>query len=153
MVALALAGAGACLGSAQEAPHASSSMAGAVAAPASRAVSGLKAETMDQETRLAGGRVSWSTRWRMCWAPVPGAVGYVVTQATPEGVGPPADTVERCVAMTLAHGVGTRPRDGTRRSSEVAFADRTVSLMVAARFGDGSLGPMSPAIAVGSTYP
>jgi len=31
----------------------------------------------------------------------------------PMALGPPADTTERCVAMTVAHGVGTRPRAST----------------------------------------
>lgn len=117
-------------------------------------IAGLKAELIDQESRLPDGRVSWSTQWRLCWAPVPGAVAYKVTTITPEGVGPPGETTDRCLALTVASGISERPRERPGRSREVdPMQSLTLSFTVAARLADGRVGPASPAIPMGRRYP
>lgn len=121
--------------------------------PSSPALTGLKAELIDQETPLEGGRVSWSTRWRLCWELTPGAVGYLVTTATPEGVSPPGDTTDLCFVLTVASGTADRRGERPTRSQQLSLMQTMLSVSVAARMSDGTVGPASPDIAVGSEYP
>ncbi len=121
---------------------------------ATGAITGLKAELTDQESALPDGRVAWSRRWRLCWDAVPGAVAYVVTSATPEGSGAPGETTDRCFAMTVANGVAARAGERPGRVGPVdALQSLMLSFVVAARLADGTLGPSSPAVAVGRTFP
>ncbi len=108
---------------------------------------------IDQEMPLEGGRVSWSTRWRLCWEPTPGAVGYLVTTATPEGASPPGDTTDLCFALTVANGIATRRGERPGRSQQLSLMRTMLSISVAARMSDGTVGPPAPDIAVGSEYP
>jgi len=148
LLALALMATGGCVGSSQE-------LRPAPAPPAEVRVPELKAELIDEETPLPDGRVSWSTRWRLCWGPVPGAVAYVVTTITPEGVGPPGETTDRClVPLTVASGITDRPGARPSGSRQVdPMQQLMLAFTVAARFADGTVGPASPAIPLGRTYP
>lgn len=126
---------------------------GRTAAGISAEITGLRAELIDQETAVEGVRVSWSTRWRLCWTPVPGAVGYLVTTATPEGIGPPREIAEPCYELTVANGITTRHSDRPGRSHQLSLMQTTLSISVAARLGDGTIGPSSPDVPVGAEYP
>lgn len=114
------------------------------------AITGLKAEVIDQEIALPDGRIAWSRRWYLCWDAVPGAAAYAVTAVTPEGSGEPGDTTDRCLAMTIASGIAER-RDSSRLFDPTQ--QLMLSLIVAARFADGTLGPASPALPIGRIYP
>jgi len=116
-------------------------------------ITGLRAELIDQETALDGWRVSWSTRWRLCWTPIPGAVGYMITTATPEGIGPAREIAEPCHAMTVANDITTRPGERPSRSHQLSQMRLSLSISVAAKLGDGRIGPSSPDIPVGAEHP
>ena len=116
-------------------------------------ITGLRTEVIDQEMPLEGGRVSWSTRWRLCWAMVPGATGYLVTAVTPEGAGPPREIDQPCYDLTVANGVASQLGERPGRSQQLSLMQTMLSISVAARMSDGTVGPASPDIAVGSEYP
>lgn len=126
---------------------------GRTAHRSSAEITGLRAELIDQETALDGWRVSWSTRWRLCWTPIPGAVGYMITTATPEGVGPSREIAEPCYALTVANDITTRFGERPSRSHQLSLMQLSLSISVAAKLGDGRIGPSSPDIPVGAKYP
>ena len=156
VLAVMLAVVGGCQGSGYETPQSPASVDNqptGLREPPSPAITGLKAELIDDETPLERGRVSWSTRWRLCWAPTPGAVAYVVTTATPEGVSPPGETRDNCFALSVANGYANRPGERPTRSQQLSLMQTMLSVSVAARMSDGTVGPASPDVAVGAQYP
>lgn len=120
----------------------------------SAAITGIEARLIGQEAALPDGRIAWSTRWRLCWAPVAAAVAYAVTTVSPEGAGPTGITTERCFAMTIASGIAERadpPASRPRQSDPMQAL--MLSFRIAAQLADGTLGPASPAIPVGRNDP
>ena len=121
---------------------------------ASLEIRGFRSELRDRETVVPGGRVSWSTRWRLCWAPVRGARGYVVTAVTSEGRGTrPRAVAEPCYALTVASGLASRRGERPGRDEQLALMRATLAVSVAARLPDGELGPPSVDIPVGAEHP
>jgi len=51
-------------------------------------VSGLESGFEDIAQNLSGGRIRWSTYWRLCWTEYPGARAYELQAQTIEGVAP-----------------------------------------------------------------
>ena len=51
-------------------------------------VSGLESRLEDVVKDLPGGRIHWSTYWKLCWQAYPGAAAYELQAATSEGVSP-----------------------------------------------------------------
>lgn len=118
------------------------------------AVEGLRATLIDTETPLAGGRVAWRTRWRLCWRPARDAAGYFLTFVTSEGVGPVPRRIDRpCYSLTVATGTGPAPGRQPGRAAQLGLMQVQLSVSVAARLRDGSSGPPSPDVPVGTTYP
>jgi hypothetical protein len=122
-------------------------------APASTAVTGLRATLRDDERRVQG-RLVWTTRWELCWRPVRSARAYVVTTVTAEGVSPrPRVTTERCFALDVAKGVARRHGDRAGKAGQLSTISAMLSVSVAARFAGGTMGPPSPGVPVGEPYP
>lgn len=117
-------------------------------------VEGLRATLVDTETPLPAGGVAWQTRWRLCWRPVRGAKGYLLTFVTSEGVRPVPRRVDRtCYSLTVATGTGPGPGRRPGRRVQLGLIEVQLSVNVAAILRDGSSGPLSPGVSVGTTYP
>jgi hypothetical protein len=124
------------------------------AAASSGEVRGLRAELIDREAAKPGGGFAWTTTWRLCWAPIPGARGYLLTMVTSEGVDPrPRATAKTCYSLTVASGTAARRGARRGRPGQLAVMESMLSVSVAARLRDGSVGPAAPDVAVGRTYP
>ncbi len=117
------------------------------------AIDGLRAELLEEEQALDDGRVSWSADWRLCWAPVPSAAGYVVTVVSFEGAGEPRETVDTCYQLSVASGVAERSGERPGLSEQLDLMAASLSVTVAVRSADGLVGASSPDIAVGEEYP
>jgi hypothetical protein len=126
----------------------------APAAAAAGELRGLRAELIDRETRTPDGRFAWTTAWRLCWSPVPGARGYLVTMVTSEGVDPrPRRTTNTCYSLTVASGTAARRGARPGRAGQLAVMESMLSVSVAAQLGDGSVGPAAPDLPVGRGHP
>ncbi|HEU5331048.1 MAG TPA: hypothetical protein VFU78_23335 [Thermomicrobiales bacterium] len=109
----------------------------------------LTSEVRDESVGATTASVR-TTYWELTWPPVAGATDYVVFFHTSEGASQeptavPAPCVRLSVARTLA---------GDTASNLVANLALTAShlaVSVAARFPDGTLGPVSPLFPVGLT--
>lgn len=124
------------------------------AAESSAEVRGLRAELIDRAAAKPGGGFAWTTAWRLCWSAVPGAREYLVTLVTSEGVDPRSRATRKtCYSLTVAS--GTAPRRGARpgRPGQLALMESMLSVSVAARLGDGSVGPAAPDLPVGRRHP
>lgn len=120
----------------------------------SAAITGLRATLLDQETPLATGAVAWTTRWRLCWDPVPGASAYLLTTVTSEGVSPISRLLDqRCYTLTVASGTARASGQRPGRRAQLSLMEVQLAVSVAARLSDGSNGPPSPDIPVAAPYP
>jgi hypothetical protein len=121
--------------------------------PVAASIVGLRARLVDEETVLGPDRVSWWTRWQLCWAPVPGADSYLVTAVSFEGPGRPRNVAQPCYELTVANGIANRPGGRAGRSQQLSLIAISLCVSIAARFADGTVGPASPDIPVGARYP
>ncbi|UOG73710.1 hypothetical protein MTX78_16490 [Hymenobacter tibetensis] len=48
----------------------------------------MRTTLLDTVTTLPNGQIAWSTYWRLCWEPYPGAQAYEMQTATDEGISP-----------------------------------------------------------------
>jgi len=116
-------------------------------------IRGLRAELVDRERPRPGGGFAWTTAWRLCWAPVPGARGYFVTMVTSEGVSPrPRAIANRCFGLKVASGTAGRRGARPGRREQLDLIESMLSVSVAARLRDGSVGPAAPDLPVGRPY-
>ena len=113
----------------------------------------LKARLVDEERAIDGGQISWSTSWRLCWEPVPGATRYAVTEVSFEGAGEPREFTEPCYEPSVANGVTDRAGEYPGREEQLDLMESTLSVSIAARLPDGTVGSASPDIPVGAEYP
>ena len=121
---------------------------------ASAEIRRLRATLVDRERRLPDGRVSWSTRWRLCWKPVPGARSYAIAVATSEGVDPrPRSTPRTCFGLVVANGVGRRRAERRGRDAQLSVMQAMLAVSVAAKLMNGRVGPWSEDVSVGARYP
>lgn len=124
----------------------------AAPAPASAEVRGLRAELVDGE-KASGGEIAWWTTWRLCWDPVPGATAYLVTTVSFEGAGEPVAVTETCHELGVASGTTRGSGSYPGRGAQLIQMEISMSVSVAARMADGSVGPASPDIPVGAAFP
>jgi hypothetical protein len=103
-----------------------------------RAVEGFVA-TLEREKRpLRRERIAWSTYWRLCWDPYPGARAYEIETLTGEGA--PSERERRrgrCLRLEVAAGENARGdgREGER--VQLALAASQLAYRVRAVLGDG----------------
>ena len=117
-------------------------------------IQGLRAALVDRERRLPDGRISWSTRWRLCWKPVAGARSYAIAVATSEGVDPRSRSTPRtCFGLAVANGVGRRPGERRGRDAQLSVMQAMLAVSVAAKLVNGRVGPWSQEVSVGARYP
>ncbi len=106
----------------------------------------------DAVSPAGGDLVSWSTRWRLSWDPVPGAVEYVVYAVGPEGK--TSSEFRRIrdtsVTLTVAAGTTTEQSRPAARDAQASYRATQLGLTVVAVAGDGVVSGSSPVIPVGS---
>lgn len=108
-------------------------------------IEGLRARLVERPA--ADG--SWTARWRLCWRPVAGALGYAVRVASSEGADPRARRVSNsCWSLTVAAGVPQRSDLGP----QVALMAPQLSVHLAAVLPGGRTGPPTRDLSVGLPY-
>lgn len=128
------------------------SQAAAVVTEAPAEIRGLRAELIDEQKSTDAG-FSWWTTWRLCWDLAPGAAEYLVTTVSFEGAGEPRTVTEPCYDIGVASGTSREAGSYPGRSEQLIQVEISMSVSVAARMEDGSVGPASPDIPVGSSIP
>ena len=97
-------------------------------------VSGLESTLEDVAQDLSGGRIRWSTHWRLCWTQYPGARAYELQAQTIEGVAPnPSRQTGRCFRIEVAAGENDKSQGFfnrdlllTLQSAQLAYRVRAV---------------------------
>lgn len=97
-------------------------------------VAGLVASLEDETRPLDGGRLRWSTYWRLSWARYPGASAYEVQTVTSEGQSPKLRTLNapyyrlQVAAGENAAAMGLQGREVQlqMQSSQLAFRVRAI---------------------------
>jgi hypothetical protein len=114
------------------------------------AVAGLTATLEDQTTELPGGRMAWSTYWKLCWASYPGAVAYELQALTGEGA---ASKLQRqsasCFRIEAAAGENEQAQGLLNRELLLALQTSQLAYRVRAALDDQRVSAWSPALAVG----
>jgi len=117
-------------------------------------VSGLRAFLVDEEQRTPEGRYAWTTRWKLCWRPVPAATAYLITVVTSEGIDPqPREVDDPCYEVTVATGSSARKGARPGRDAQLSQMRSTLSVSVAAKLEGGATGPPSSDVEVATPYP
>ena len=129
-----------------------SSQAPAVVTEAPAEIRGFHAELIDEEKPTDTG-FSWWTAWRLCWDSDPGVVEWLVTTVSFEGAGEPRAVTEPCYEIGVASGTSRESGSYPGRSEQLIQVEISMSISVAARMADGSVGPASPDIPVGRAVP
>jgi len=116
-------------------------------------VRGLRAQLVDEEQRTPEGRYAWTTRWRLCWQPVPEASAYLIGIVTSEGVDPRLREVRRpCYELTVATGSAARRGARPGRAAQLSHVRSTLSVNVTAKVASGA-GPASLDVEVATPFP
>jgi hypothetical protein len=107
--------------------------------------------TLDRDVRrLPGGRIVWSTEWRLCWAPRAGALAYEVQTLTGEGAsGNTARQAGRCLELEVAANENRRAEGYRDERVQVALAASQLAYRVRAVLADGRFTPWSGAYPAG----
>jgi hypothetical protein len=128
-------------------PVAAPALAPSVVAPA---LADLTATLEDQTTELPGGRMAWSTYWKLCWASYPGAVAYELQALTGEGA---ASKLQRqsasCFRIEAAAGENEQAQGLLNRKLLLALQTGQLAYRVRAVLDDQRVSAWSPALAVG----
>ena len=98
-------------------------------------------------------QLRWRTQWVLRWEPTPLAVGYVLAYKTAEGVSKkPTELDGPVFRIEVAKGDNPNSSGLVSRELQLLTIQSFLSVRVAARFQDGSVGIPSPWIMVGSRY-
>lgn len=98
-------------------------------------------------------QLRWRTQWVLRWEPTPLAVGYVLAYKTAEGVSKkPTELTDPFFRIEVAKGDNPNSSGLVSRELQLLTIQSLLSVRVAARFKDGSLGIPSPWIMVGSPH-
>jgi hypothetical protein len=117
---------------------------------ADRAVRGLTATLEDELRDRPGGRVAWSTGWKLCWAEHPHAQAYELQVLTAEGRSPRLRRQRaRCYEVEVAAGENRRSRVLVNRELQLALTRAQLAYRVRAVLADGSTTRWSETIEAG----
>jgi hypothetical protein len=67
--------------------------------------------------------------------------------------GKPIRVDSTCYRMTIATGTSRKPGEFTGRQAQLSTVNASMAMRVSARFADGSFGPRSVLVNVGTSYP
>ena len=118
---------------------------------------GFHASLRDSQQRIGGGRRRQSTRWTLCWQPLPGAQRYEVQLLTSEGVSrapkPVAAGPHPCWGLQVAAVEAPPAELQARRAEQLALAASMLAVRVRAVAIDGRPGAWSVPQAAGALAP
>ena len=119
-------------------------------------VSGLESALEDVAQELSGGRIRWSTYWRLCWTEYPGARAYELQAQTIEGVAPNLRRqTDRCFRIEVAAGENDKSQGFLNREllltlQSASLAYRVRAVLDANRVSEWSRGvPAGKKVATG----
>ena len=115
---------------------------------------GLVDKTTPAPAPALTGRISWSTTWRVCFAPDRVDTTRMEAQAvTPEGSGTSLRQLEEgCLKLEVARGTNDKGAGMSGRDTQLAEA-AALSYRVRAVHGDGTVTPWTRPIPAGTTKP
>lgn len=120
---------------------------------ANDAIIGLRAtlENKKEQYNQEGiAQMRWRTEWVLHWQPTPHALGYVLAYKTSEGVSKkPVEFIDPVFRIEVAKGDNPEAEGFVSREIQLLTIQSLLSVRLAARFADGTLGAPSPWIAVG----
>lgn len=115
-------------------------------------VTGLVATLEDEVRELPNARIAWSTDWKLCWSPYPGATGYELQPLTGEGV---RKTLRRqrdvCYRVQAAAGENDKAQGMLNRDVQLSLQRGQLAYQVRAVLTGNRVSAWSRAIAVGQT--
>lgn len=115
-------------------------------------VAGLVASLEDETRQLEGGRQRWSTYWRLCWTPYPGAGGYELQTVTSEGRSPKLRTqTDPCYRLQVAAGENATAMGLQGREVQMQMQSSQLAFRVRAILSDGRRSGWSDAAAASRT--
>lgn len=113
-------------------------------------VRGLVATLEDEVSELPGGRIAWSTYWKLCWESYPGAKSYELQPLTSEGISPKLRRQsDRCFRIEAAAGENEKSQGFVNRKLLLALQSGQLAYRVRAILDKKSVSEWSPSIAVG----
>jgi len=114
----------------------------------------VEARLQDRTTPLPNRRISWSTTWRVCFAPDRADTTRMEAQAvTSEGAGTSLRQLEgRCLKLEVARGENDKGAGMSGRDTQLAEA-AALAYRVRAVHGDGSVSPWTKPIPAGTRNP
>lgn len=99
---------------------------------------------------LPGGRIAWSTYWKLCWAEYPGAKGYELQTLTSEGISAKLRRQsERCFRIEAAANENEKSQGLLNREVLLALQSGQLAYRVRAVLEEGRASEWSPPMAVG----
>lgn len=133
-------------------------LACAAAGPAFTApLPGLHATLEDTSDRYAAAglrRWRWQTHWVVRWRPVPGATEYEIISMTSEGTSKKTTRLTQPpFRLEVAKGDNLMTEGMPTRPIQLLTIQSLLSIKIVSRMSDGSPGPSSPWLQVGSLYP
>ena len=112
-------------------------------------VQNLVATLEDQVDDLPGGRIRWSTYWRLCWADYPGAGGYDLQALTSEGASDRLrHQTDRCFSLQVAAGENLKTQGQLNRDLQLAMRSSQLAYRVRAVLADGQSSEWSKPLSV-----
>jgi hypothetical protein len=112
-------------------------------------VQNLVATLEDQVDDLPGGRIRWSTYWRLCWADYPGAGGYDLQALTSEGASDRlSHQSDRCFSLEVAAGDNLKTQGLLNRNLQLAMRSSMLAYRVRAVLADGQPSEWSKPLSV-----
>jgi len=116
------------------------------------AVGGLVATLEDEVRDLPGDRITWSTFWKLCWSPYPGAVDYELQPLTGEGAAKKLRRQrEECYRVQAASGENEKAQGLLNREVQLSLQRGQLAYQVRAVLGGNRVSAWSRAVAVGET--
>ena len=110
-------------------------------------VTGITTAFEDEVADGPGGQIAWSTYWKFCWQPYPGARSYELQLITPEGASPKLKSRhEPCYRIQVATGTNPREQGLLRRDEQIGWQTGQLAYRVRAVLGDNQYSEWSPVV-------
>ncbi|SMB83021.1 hypothetical protein SAMN00120144_3952 [Hymenobacter roseosalivarius DSM 11622] len=117
-------------------------------------VTGITTKLEDEVTSLPGGQIAWSTFWKLCWHPYPGARNYQLQVFTSEGASPrlrPQATP--CYRLQIAAGYNAQTQGLLNRDKLISLQMGQLSYKIRAVLADNTVSEWSPVVGLYEASP
>lgn len=128
-----------------------SQSAGSPAGVMQPAVTGLVATLEDDVRDLPNARIAWSTYWKLCWSPYPGATEYELQSLTGEGASPKLRRQrDTCLRVQAAAGENDKAQGLLNRDVQLSLQRGQLAYRVRAILSGNRVSEWSRSVAVGA---